>query len=80
VSKTYRFHVEFAGDSAAGLMPYSDDISVTVESAASSSHDAEFQQYLSEVIRDWFDGAAVYTLAEWAAYVEARCKFEESAP
>ncbi|MCO5195544.1 MAG: hypothetical protein M9930_19975 [Anaerolineae bacterium] len=49
--------VEHPGDD--GIIPYTDMVTVAVLSGDPGGYDGEFEQYLIDVLADWFDGARV---------------------
>ena len=56
--KTFRFHICHPGESAAGIRPYTDTVTVSVESGEVPDHE-EFTDLIADALRQWFDGAGI---------------------
>ena len=54
--------VEHPGDD--GIIPYTDMVTVAVLSGDPGGYDGEFEQYLIDVLEDWFDGAHITVATE----------------
>ena len=56
------FHIEFPGERAAGLMPYSEIVRIEIAHGPTGDHE---QQQMVEMFREalvaWYDGAKVVT-------------------
>lgn len=53
------YDVAHNGDASAGILPYSDAVTVTVASADPGGDPREFAEYVRECLAEWFDGARV---------------------
>jgi hypothetical protein len=56
---TLTFDIEHPGELGAGLRPYSEQVTVTVDSGDPGGSPDEFQEHIQQSLSDWFDGAAV---------------------
>ena len=60
--KTYTFDVYHPGERAAGIIGFSDTITITVESGDPGGDDSgehSFQEFMLTFLREWYDGATV---------------------
>lgn len=53
------FDVRYAGEAGAGLSPYTDSVTVEIESGEPGGEPGEFTEYMRKALEDWFDGATV---------------------
>ena len=53
------FDVHNPGDSAAGISPYTDQVTVELASDNPGGESGEFEEYIRGSIAEWFDGAKV---------------------
>jgi hypothetical protein len=60
MSTTYKFFVYFPGEVAAGLYPFDDDVSVTLDSGNPGGEDGEFEEYMRQCLADWYDTKVIY--------------------
>lgn len=65
---TLKFAVSFSGECDAGLLPFSDEITVEIASGEPGGEPGEFADFLCEALAEWYDGASVWegTLADLA--------------
>lgn len=56
---TFTFEVHHSGERAAGIWPYSDEITVNVQSGDPGGVEGEFTEHVRESLAQWFDGADV---------------------
>lgn len=54
------YHVESSGDWSAGLLQYSDQVTVEIESGDPGGDDGEFAEELRQFLAEWYDGADVW--------------------
>jgi len=66
-----RYQVQFEGELAAGLWPYSDEVVVIVDSGNPGGEPGEFAEWIRQAIAQWYDGAAVTLLPRQTC---PRCK------
>jgi hypothetical protein len=59
VSKEYSFFISHPGEQAAGLLPYTEDISVIVGSASPEDEDLEFVEHMQGAMQEWYEGAKI---------------------
>lgn len=53
------YNIEYRGEVAAGIRPFDDEVTVTVESGDPGGDDGEFARFLQECLGDWYDGANI---------------------
>ena len=58
MAKELKFDVYHPGEVGAGIVGYTDAVTVTVENDP-GGEDGEFEQYMRECVAEWFDGARV---------------------
>jgi len=58
MAKELKFDVYHPGEMGAGILGYSDAVTVTVENDP-GGEEGEFEQYMRECLAEWFDGAKV---------------------
>jgi len=59
MAKQYVYQIAHPGDRAAGLVPYTDTITVIVDSGQPGGEPKEFETQLQRWLWEWFDGAGV---------------------
>jgi len=64
----FKFEIEFTGEPAAGLNPFHETVTVTVENDPGGNA-GEFKEFIKDALKEWFDGAVVYDEDEMDAYV-----------
>ena len=52
-------HIEFHGEQSAGLLPYSENITVQVDSDDPGGEAGEFAEELRQFLTKWYEGATV---------------------
>ena len=57
--KKYQFNISHPGEPAAGILPFTDQVEVSVASGDPGGEPGEFEIYLIQWLSDWFDGAKV---------------------
>ena len=57
--KKFKFNIEQPGEPAAGILPFTDQVEVTVASGDPGGEPGEFEIFITECLADWFDGAKV---------------------
>lgn len=57
--KKYTFDVYHAGERAAGLHSFTDTVTVAVESGDPGGDAGEFEEFILQTLKDWYDGAGV---------------------
>ncbi len=55
----YKFHIYYPDESTAGLIGYSDKVTVTVDSGDPGGEYGEFEQFMSDCLSEWYEGASV---------------------
>lgn len=63
--KSFKFHINNSGELGAGLLPYTEEVTVTVEN--DTGDDEEFTEHMRLSLKEWFDGSSVLTEAEHQA-------------
>ena len=58
-AKTMTFDVLHPGEPAAGILGYSDQVTVIVESGDPGGDPLEFEEFIRSSLAEWFDGARV---------------------
>lgn len=53
------FDVVNPGDLNAGLISYTDTVTVEIESGDPGGNDGDFAEYMRDILAEWFDGAKV---------------------
>jgi hypothetical protein len=56
---TFTYDIDFSGEMAAGLRPFTDTVKISVESNDPGGDAGEFEAFMMEGLRDWYDGASV---------------------
>ena len=64
MSKTFKFHIDCPSELSAGLRGYNDDITLTIDSGDPGGEDGEFEDYMIDCLKEWFDGANVTLIEE----------------
>ena len=59
------FVVEHSGEKGAGILPFSDLITIQVASGDPGGDDGEFEEFMRGTLKEWYDGAFVETLDEF---------------
>jgi hypothetical protein len=57
--QSFTFAIEHPGDRAAGLHPFTETVTVTVQSGDTGGGEGEFEAFLIEALKEWYDGAGV---------------------
>jgi hypothetical protein len=65
------FVVEHSGERGAGILPFSDTITIQVASGDLGGDDGEFEEFMRGTLKEWYDGAAVYTDKEYQGMLQA---------
>ena len=55
----HEYLVVFEGDRAAGLHPFTEIVSISVDSGDPGGQDNEFRDYMRDCISEWYDCASV---------------------
>lgn len=64
MSATIKFEVHHPGELAAGLRPFRDTVTVACESGEWGGAPGEFESYMEDCLKQWFDGAHVGVSSE----------------
>jgi hypothetical protein len=59
------FVINHSGEHAAGILPFSDSITIHVTSGDPGGEDGEFEDFMRNALKEWYDGAGVETLSEF---------------
>lgn len=59
MAKHYSFEVVCHPDHSAGMLGYSDDITIIVDSDNPGGEPGEFEEFMQECLAEWFDGANI---------------------
>lgn len=70
MAKSFEFVINFGGEVRAGLRPFSDVITVIVDSDDPGGDPGEFESFMIESLREWYDGASVSTEEEYKRFLE----------
>ena len=63
---TLQFHVHSPGEYGAGIRPFDETVSITLQDTRESEIDLpEFTEHIRKTLRDWFDTPSVHTKAEY---------------
>lgn len=57
--KSWTVNINFTGEMSAGLWPYRDTVTVSVDSGNPGGDTGEFESFLREVFAEWYPGANV---------------------
>jgi hypothetical protein len=57
--KEIRFSITDPGESGAGLRGFTDSVTIIVESGDPGGDDGEFEQFIKDALREWYQGATV---------------------
>lgn len=71
-----KFHVHFMGDMSAGFWPYTDEFTIKVEAGIDKEYQNEFDEFVKETFKEWYDGAGIITDKEQKEIVKAEKKWE----
>lgn len=72
------FYVEYPGERAAGLMPYSENVRVEIDHGPTlPEHQRELVEHLRQSLADFYDGAKVWLKEEFDAYIDQLAQDEE---
>ena len=55
----HRFEIYFPGDGAAGLYPFTDEVTISCKSGQWGGAPGEFEEYIHSCLKEWYDGATV---------------------
>jgi len=64
------FQVVHRGERAAGIRPYEQEIQVNIVNEVHAGIEKEMTEELRTFFAEWYDGAKVYTKAEWDKIIE----------
>ena len=59
------FVINHPGETGAGILPFSDTITIQVASGDLGGDDGEFEEFVRGTLKEWYDGAIVYTNKEY---------------
>jgi hypothetical protein len=70
--REYVFHIEFHGEKSAGLLPYYNKVTIITDYHPGDDDKGEysFEQFLIEMLQEWFDGAEIFTDEEYAEILQ----------
>ncbi len=71
--KTFTFYINTRGDRSVGIWPVDDEITVTVDSGDPGGDEGEFEEFIMEALREWYDdpqGVSKTKPEEWDHPVE----------
>ena len=55
----YIFEINHPGEPAAGIIGFTDTVSVKIESGDPGGEPGEFEAHIQEALAEWYDGAQV---------------------
>ncbi len=58
------FNVCFAGEIGAGLRSFTDEVTVSCKSGQWGGEPGEFEEYMRDCLKEWYDGAKVTRIAQ----------------
>jgi hypothetical protein len=67
MSGTFVFNVEMPQELGAGLLGFTDVVTISVESGDPGGEPGEFEEFIRNALREWYDGAGI-ELAEEPAH------------
>ena len=53
------FEIYYQGEIGAGLRSFSDEVSITCKSGQWGGEPGEFEEYMRDCLKEWYDGATV---------------------
>ena len=56
---TIKYHIHQPAEYSAGILGFTDDIEIKIESGDPGGEDGEFAQFMLDALKDWYDGASV---------------------
>ncbi len=73
-----KFIVDFPGESAAGLNPFTDEIEINIKSGDPGAPE-EFTEHMKQALKEYYDGAGVFTEQEYQKMIDEENKLWEDA-
>ena len=62
--KTFEFSICVPGERSAGIIGFTDTIKITVESGDPGGEPGEFESFIKDCLKEWYDGGEVINGAD----------------
>lgn len=75
--REFKFEIRQAPEPAAGIIGFTDTITVIVASGDPGGEEGEFKEHLREILHEWYDGADVYLVSSKHTYpLDSNCPYQ----
>jgi hypothetical protein len=69
------FHIEDGGEYGAGILPFTDEVEITIVSGDPGGEPGDFQEFMRQALLEWYDGAGVETEQEFKERINDENKY-----
>lgn len=65
--------IDTPGERSAGIIGFTDEIEIKVESGDPGGEPGEFEEWIKDCLKEWYDGATIYNEKDYLLYIKNNC-------